>query len=249
MSVRVFVVASCCVVAGLIWVDLARAQRSGMFNGSPNDSRIAYTSGPLDNVVDRLNKQLEASTARLAFRGRSGYLESVVEALKLPIESQLLVFSNGSLQGRQISPDNPRAIFFSDDLQLGWVRDADVIELAAQDANRGVVFYTLDQEEVANPRFERATFCLGCHMTGDTFGVPGLLMFSSTAHLSGPYAATAYMDHRMLVSRRFGGWFVTGTRHPGPSGQCRACARRRAVPHTLLNRRLVRRRGVPRRVQ
>ena len=45
----------------------------------------------------------------------------------------------------------------------------------------GVVFYTLQNVPSGNvAQFTRKFECLGCHVTGDTLGVPGLLMFSTT---------------------------------------------------------------------
>ena len=215
MRFRIFLAVGCSLIAGLIWTDtLARAQRGGMFHGSADDPGIGYMTSPLENPIDTLNKRLDAGTARLTFQGRSGYLRSALEAIGLPIDSQLLVFSPASLQGRRISPTNPRAIFFKDDVELGWVRDGDVIEVAAQDARQGIVFYTLPQKEVEAPRFQRATTCLGCHMSGDTSGVPGLLMFSSTPESDRAFASTIFMNHTMPVANRFGGWFVTGALTP-----------------------------------
>lgn len=191
-----------------------RAQRSGMFQGSADDPGIRYNAGPLDNPIERLNQQLAAGTVTLTFGGRSGYLKSAVEAIGLPVDSQLLLFSTSSLQGRQVSADNPRAIFYKDDVELGWVRGAEVIEVATQDARQGVVFYTLEQKEQTAPRFTRATLCLGCHMTGDTGGVPGLLMFSSTAEADRAFGNIAFMNQTMPFSKRFGGWLVTGQSTP-----------------------------------
>ena len=215
MRFRISFAVGCSLIAGLIWTNSrARAQRSGMFHGSADDPGIGYMTSPLENPIDTLNKRLDAGTARLTFQGRSGYLRSALEAIGLPIDSQLLVFSPASLQGRRISPTNPRAIFFKDDVELGWVRDGDVIEVAAQDARQGIVFYTLPQKEVEAPRFQRATICLGCHMSGDTSGVPGLLMFSSTPESDRAFASTVFMSHTMPVANRFGGWFVTGALTP-----------------------------------
>ena len=92
------------------------------------------------------------------------------------------MFSRASLQGRQIGEQNPRALFFNERVALGWVRDGDVIEVAAHDESAGVVFYTLEQraDAAGPPQFTRAFQCLGCHMAGDTLGVPGFLMFSTT---------------------------------------------------------------------
>ena len=105
------------------------AQRGGQFMGSADDPAIAYSTAPLSNVVDDLNRRLQDGSAALTFEGRAGYLQSVIDALRLPTDSQLLVFSKGSLQARQISPSNPRALYFNDRVALGWVRDAELIEI------------------------------------------------------------------------------------------------------------------------
>jgi hypothetical protein len=212
---RISCAIGCSLIAVLIWTDArARAQRSGMFHGSADDPGINYMSGSLENPIDNLNKRLDAGAVRLTFQGRSGYLRSALEAIGLPVDSQLLVFSPASLQGRRISPANPRAIFFKDDVELGWVRDGDVIEVAAQDARQGIVFYTLPQKEVEAPRFQRATICLGCHISGDTSGVPGLLMFSATPESDRAFASTIFMNQTMPLAKRFGGWYVTGALTP-----------------------------------
>jgi hypothetical protein len=57
----------------------------------------------------------------------------------------------------------------------------------------------------------RAFRCLGCHSSGDTLGVPGLLMFSTTQ--LDPSLGPGFprrVDHSEPLTRRFGGWFVTG---------------------------------------
>jgi hypothetical protein len=122
------------------------------------------------------------------------------------------VFSPTSFQARRINPVNPRALFFNDTVELGWVRDGDVLEVAAQDAREGVVFYTLDQKPTEAPQFQRVTTCLGCHLTRDTLGVPGLLMFSTTPPANDrSYASGVTTDHRSPLEERWGGWFVTGS--------------------------------------
>jgi hypothetical protein len=195
------------------------AQRGGMFLGSADDPGIRYTTVPLRNVVDDLNRKLLDGSATLTFQGRSGYLRSVAEALNLPIDSQLVLFSKGSLQGRLVSPTNPRALFFNDRVALGWVRDAELLEVAAYDAAAGMVFYSLEQKPAGRPAFKREFRCLGCHMAGDTSGVPGLLMFSSTTDpVSGRDLRLLGIDHRSPHAQRFGGWFVTGGSATGHMG-------------------------------
>src|SRR5688572_29327570 len=172
----------CLCALGGIWAPID-AQRAGAFMGSSNDPAIRYSTAPLNNAVAEVNKKLQDGTTQLTFEGRSGFLRSALEALQIPVDSQLLVFSRTSLQRRQISEQNPRALFFNDRVALGWVRGGDVIEVAAHDETAGVVFYTLEQRADATtgpPQFKRVLMCLGCHQAGDTLGVPGLLMFSTT---------------------------------------------------------------------
>jgi len=179
--------------------------------GSADDASIAYSTAPLHNVVEDLNRRLESGSAALTFDGRSGYLQSAIDALQLPVDSQLLVFSQLSLQGKKIGASNPRAIFFNDRVFVGWVRDGDLIEVAAHDQNEGVVFYSLEQRPSGQPMFKREFRCLGCHMNGNTLGVPGLLMFSTTPDMANHDATITATDQRTPLSERWGGWFVTGT--------------------------------------
>jgi hypothetical protein len=188
------------------------AQRAGTFMGSAEDPAIRYSTAPLNNVVVDVNRKLEAGELHFTFDNRSGFLPSALEALKLPADSQLLVFSRLSLQGRRIGEQNPRALFFNDRVALGWVRGGDVLEVAAHDESAGVVFYTLDQRADAAPLFKRAFVCLGCHVTGNTLNVPGLLMFSTTRPEPSQFSGLPrHIDHSDALAKRFGGWFVTGS--------------------------------------
>jgi hypothetical protein len=201
-------------VLGSVWP--AGAQRAGTFKGSSDDPAIGYsTTTALNNAVVEVNKKLQDGTVQLSFDGRSGFLKSALEALRIPVDSQLLVFSRTSLQRRLISEQNPRALFFNDRVALGWVRGGDVLEVAAHDESAGVVFYTLEQRVDATtgpPQFKREFVCLGCHVTGSTLGVPGLLMFSTTRpEPSESSGLPRAIDHSDALSRRFGGWFVTGS--------------------------------------
>ena len=99
------------------------AQRGGMFQGSADDPAIAYTTAPVNNVVEDLTRKLQAGSAGLRFDGRAGYLQSVIESLKLPIDSQLLVFSKTSLQ-RQIITSNRERCSSATAFALAWVRTA-----------------------------------------------------------------------------------------------------------------------------
>jgi hypothetical protein len=199
--------AICLMVRNATWTS---AQRGGMFQGSAEDPAIAYSTAPVNNAVSVINQKLRDGSVQLTFEGRSGYLRSALNALEIPVDSQTLVFSKTSFQQKRISETNPRAIFFNDRVALGWVRDGEIIEVAAQDAKRGIVFYTLDQHPVDRPEFKRVFTCLGCHLAGDTLGVPGMLIFSTTSSGSAAPPASVMIDHRSPFDRRWGGWYVTG---------------------------------------
>jgi hypothetical protein len=205
----------CLFVLGNMWAPVADAQRGGTFMGSTDDPAIRYSTAPLNNAVVDVNRKLQEGAAQLTFDGRSGFLRSALEALQIPVDSQLLVFSRLSLQGRRVNEQNPRALFFNDRVALGWVRGGDVLEVAAHDESNGVVFYTLEQRADAAtgpPRFKRAFECLGCHRAGNTLGVPGLLMFSTTRPEPSEFSGLPRpVDQDDPLKQRFGGWFVTGS--------------------------------------
>jgi hypothetical protein len=197
-----------------------RAQGAGAFHGSSEDPAIAYSTAPLNNIVADVNRKLQDGTLHLTFEGRGGYLRSALEALELSADSQVLVFSSESLQRRLINERNPRALFFNDRAVLGWVRDGTVIEVTAHDEREGVVFYTLaqtDEGRAGVPQFKRVFQCLGCHVAGDTLGVAGLLMFSTTRP-SDPAASglPTSTDQNTPLRQRFGGWYVTGSTGSAP---------------------------------
>jgi hypothetical protein len=198
------------------------AQHAGTFMGSIEDPAVAYSTAAPHNVVSDLNTKLQQGAVQFAFDSRIGFLQPALDALQIPVDSQLLVFSRGSLQGRRIGEQNPRALFFNDHVALGWVRGGDVLEVAAYDDSNGIVFYTLEQraDAVRPLQFKRKFECLGCHVTGDTLGVPGLLMFSTTRADAGAFdGVPRHIDQSDPLERRFGGWFVTGhaglVRHMG----------------------------------
>ena len=177
---------------------------------------IQYSTRPSHDAVARLNERLEKSELRFAFEGPSGYLRSVLALLDISPSSQTLVFSENSLQRAHISKATPRAIYFNDTVAVGWTKGAESLEVAAQDATQGVVFYSLSQKQQARPQFVRSGECLQCHLTAETSGVPGLFMMSvlPLSDDQNDYARGWAMDHRTPVEDRWGGWYVTGTQVP-----------------------------------
>jgi hypothetical protein len=173
---------------------------------------IQYSTRPATDRVSRLNHVLTSGTASLVRDARTGYLKPVLDALRLPVESQLLVFSKTGIQRDYTSPHNPRAIFFDEGVVVAYVPGAPALEIAAHDREQGVVFYTLDQTAASSPTFTRRTTCLACHVSAATLDVPGLIVRSNVVGDDGnllPEMASQTIDHTTPHTQRWGGWFVT----------------------------------------
>jgi hypothetical protein len=195
------------------------AQGPLAFNHPVDHPAIAYTTAQMFDAVSLLNERLAGGTAHLAFDRDSGYLPAVLDALQVPRASQIAVFSPTSFQADKIDANNPRAIFFNDSVAVGWVRGG-LLEVAALDPQRGPVFYALDQQPAARPRFTRSGECLVCHRSWETLAVPGLFVLSTFPPLTkNGYASGGVTDQRTPFGDRWAGWYVTGragaNRHMG----------------------------------
>jgi len=197
------------VVAALTAVS---AQFADSFVASRDNPAIAYSTGAVSDRVAALNQRILEGRVRLAFDVHSGYLRSVLDALEVPVESQVATFAKNSLQADLIRLDNPRAIYFSDSVAVGWVRGADLLEVAVQDPRQGGIFYTLDQKQTDRPQLTRNDQCLACHLSWDTLGVPGFFLMSTLTvpDDKNTYATGFSSDDRKNFDTRWGGWYVTG---------------------------------------
>lgn len=176
---------------------------------------IHYSKTRPNNLVERLQEMIDAGKHTLAFHPERGYLPDVLEALQIPASSQVLVFSKTSLQRQRIAPWSPRAIYFNDELYLGFCRAGQVLEISAVDPRLGAVFYTLDQQETARPRFTRQTdACMLCHASSQTKNVPGHVLRSVFPDRTGEAIlsmGSVRVDQTSALDQRWGGWYVTGT--------------------------------------
>lgn len=175
---------------------------------------IEYATRPVHDAVARLNDALEHGAASLAFDGeRGGYLPAVLAALRVPVESQMLVLSRTGVQRQFTRPSNPRALYYNDQVAVGYIRGSPFLELAAHDPEQGVVFYTLDQRAAERPAFSHQTSCLQCHVASGTVEVPGFLTRSIATGIDGsPQVRQGVIsaDHRTPFADRWAGWYVTG---------------------------------------
>ena len=205
-------------VSSAAWSAVASAkvdQRSGVFDQSMNHPAIKYSTSDSHTGVDALNRRLADGSATLVFDEKTGYLKSVLELLKIPVESQVLVYTQTSQQASHITMTNPRAIYFNDEASVGYIPGAGMLEIVAQDGALGSIFYVIHQQADAARRFGREQQCLRCHLSWDTLGVPGMSVLSTFPRASErDYANGFFVDHYRQIQERWGGWYVTGKRVP-----------------------------------
>lgn len=175
---------------------------------------INYSKATPDNCIHALQQSIDAGKAKLQYTEDRGYLKSVLDALDVPLSSQVLVFSKTSLQRSRIGPKTPRAIYFNDDVYIGYCHRGDVLEISVADTKLGTVFYTLEQRPEETPRFVRQNDnCLICHGSSTTHGYPGHVVRSVLTDWSGMPAlslGSTKVTTSTPFSERWGGWYVTG---------------------------------------
>lgn len=184
---------------------------------------INYHTAEVHDAVAQLAEKVRTGEVKLKYENGLGYLPSLLEALDIPTSSQSLVFSKTSLQLNRINPRRPRALYFNDDVYVGFCQRGNTIEIAATDPKQGATFYTLKQEQIDKPEFVRDQGqCLICHANTRTQNVPGYLVRSVFADRAGhPIlgSGTFTSSQSSPFSERWGGWYVTGThgnmRHMG----------------------------------
>jgi hypothetical protein len=176
---------------------------------------IRYTDTAPDTAVTRLEQRLKAKKLELTHDDEHGYLPAVLKALEVPLSSQVLVFSKTSLQRGRIGPKTPRALYFNDEVAVGFCRNGDVLEVTASDPDLGTVYYTVEQRADRTPRFTRQTeSCLICHGSSSNQGYPGHLVRSVSPDAHGELVlsrGSKRVDHTTPFEDRWGGWYVTGT--------------------------------------
>jgi hypothetical protein len=209
--VRIFLF---CLTAFLL-MPLARADFQGSTHTMPFDEdTIAYSKTEATGPISRLIKSINDGKTDLKFDAKYGYLPSILEALGISFDSQVLVFSKTSFQRERIEPENPRALYYNDDAYVGYIPGSPMLEFSEVDPKLGAVFYTLDQTKAERPKIVRNDQCLECHASAKSMGVPGQLLRSFEVDSSGIVdlqTGTSQVNHRTPFNERWGGWYVTGT--------------------------------------
>jgi hypothetical protein len=211
-------------LAGLLLAGAARVA------AQESPARLPYRLGPIhyfaesDNPVARWQQAWQANGDEAP---QPGDLATLLRQLQISESSQMLVFARNARQSHQISPDNPRAIYFNDEISVAWTPGAKNFEISVIDPLRGPVFYLASAAEVApretempdrrnpGPLFHRTESCLACHVSEQTRQVPGYLLRSMFTTPEGkPQSGLPLVDHTTPYDQRWGGWYVTGERLP-----------------------------------
>ncbi|MEM1353571.1 MAG: hypothetical protein AAGC44_11715 [Planctomycetota bacterium] len=172
------------------------------------DYLIDPTPNPRKVIFDALeNGKLKNTGDDLAF------LQKMLELTGVSSHSQVLVYSLTSHQDAIIRRNNPRAIYFNDEVYIGYVPGG-VIEYSDVDPVHGTGFYVLDQTETQHPlTLHETQSCLLCHEGGRTNYNRGLMVRSVFVRENGfPYTSSGsfLVSHDTPMKDRWGGWYVTG---------------------------------------
>src|SRR5471032_1829186 len=111
-------------MAAIVVVTAVPGQFADLSADLVREPAISYFTKPATDRVARLNADIQRGTVQLAFDPAQGYLRSVLDALRMPAASQVLVFTKSSVQAPRISPRNPRALYFDDTVTLGFIHGA-----------------------------------------------------------------------------------------------------------------------------
>jgi hypothetical protein len=191
----------------------------GLAQNVPDFERqpVSYSATAPRDAVARLQQRI--ASGELAFSGgEKEVLKALLRELRVPVESQTLVFSRTSLQRGRIRPQRPRALYFSESAYVGWVPGG-LIEITTIDPQLGPVFYSFDLPAGPDerPKIVRDSDCLRCH--GGTFvrEIPAVFARSVFPAASGEPLlrfGTQVVDDQTPFAERWGGWYVTGYHGP-----------------------------------
>lgn len=117
---------------------LLRSQSAPDYEHPP----VNYSATTPRDAIIRLRLRLAMGEVALA-GGELQMLHTLLTELGVSADSQTLVFSRTSFQRSRIRPDQPRALYFSDSVYVGWVPGG-LVEVTAIDPQLGPVFYSME---------------------------------------------------------------------------------------------------------
>lgn len=174
---------------------------------------ILYSKTQTTDPIAQLSSAIERGETHLPDGSENDVLRFLLDLLKIPESSQILVYSKTSAQNYYISPRTPRALYYNENAYVGHVLGGG-FELIIHDPQVGVAFYFIERN-AGKYHFQRDTSsCLNCHATGRTEGVPGLTVRSVPTDDHGNLLLTlgsTRTDYRIPIEKRWAGYYVTGS--------------------------------------
>ena len=104
------------------------------------DAPHSYWTSPSQDAIAQMIERMDSGAFKPDRSSERACLESFLKELNIAPSTQLLVYSATSLQSGLIRPDNPRALFFNDEVYVGYVPGGKM-EVVAIDPALGPVFY------------------------------------------------------------------------------------------------------------
>jgi hypothetical protein len=148
------------VVEPITLADIKGSLDDRPFFSWPQHPAIQYSTRTATDRVALLKTMVQDGKVQLHFDESSGYLRSILDALKISVESQIVVFSKTSVQAPLISAANPQALYFTDDVTVGFIKKHRSSSLPHRIRSGVWRSTTLDQREVARPNSAGGTAVL-----------------------------------------------------------------------------------------
>ena len=114
-ALRSLFVVIACLLAGN-FCSSSHAREAELYEQEP----FNYSAATPRDGMGLLQKQIVSGELKSGATDRK-VVEALLRSLKIPSESQLLVFSRTSFQRERIRPEHPRALYFNDQCYVGWV--------------------------------------------------------------------------------------------------------------------------------
>jgi hypothetical protein len=203
-------------LAALACVGLQAAETKEIKFADPPHS---YYTRPPQDAFTLWSQRFQKHEVQLDFSSEKARLVSLLKALDVPVTSQLLVYSATSLQAGLIRPSNPRALYFNEEVYVGYVPGGK-LEIAAIDPELGPIFsiFNTTFRSGPEPEITRTERCMNCHAGNVSWRLPGFTAESVIALNSGGSLDGFRRDivgHTIPISDRLGGWHVTGAHEKG----------------------------------
>jgi len=218
-------------IAALAWADL-----TGPFVAPLEHPAIEYSARASTDPIAALNQRIQDGQVELKFDGASVTCAPLLDALHIPVESQMLVFSKTSFKRPASILETPAASSSTTRWWWDGFAGGDILEIAAEDPRQGVMFTC----SIISPG--RNFNSNGPNPTDPNSNV--MTSVCDATNLTAPWefrawSCSAFTPTRAAPRCFAAGTFVTDHRRPAPTALGRlVCPAARAAPRGISATRL-----------